>query len=220
MTRLTSKLTEPLWSVSNALNRKCAYVEASAERTHIKARLKKRVLKGRFFFSLINFKEYQRCIRRCFFLSFLVKEENTLLQAKTLEGHYGQRSAFLLSEEEISKPLNVLPLVLSVPSSHDNENQKYSKTQDLIRTEERLPRETHQLALNDWTTQTSLWEKLWVDFFKGFLIDDSTGALLKDNNRIKQRLKHNTGIWKKRKHVYFSLSSNGPLKKVSLNLRA
>lgn len=28
-TWLTSKLTEPLWSVSNALNRKCAYVEAS-----------------------------------------------------------------------------------------------------------------------------------------------------------------------------------------------
>lgn len=29
---LTSKLTEPLWSVSNALNRKCAYVEASIKR--------------------------------------------------------------------------------------------------------------------------------------------------------------------------------------------
>lgn len=31
---LTSKLTEPLWSVSKALNRKCAYVEASMERTN------------------------------------------------------------------------------------------------------------------------------------------------------------------------------------------
>ena len=27
--RLTSKLTAPLWSVSNALNRKCAYVVES-----------------------------------------------------------------------------------------------------------------------------------------------------------------------------------------------
>lgn len=155
-----------------------------------------------------------------FFLSFLVQEENNLLQAKTLVWHYGQRSAFLLSEAEISKPLNVLPLVLPVPSLHDNENQKHSKTQDLIRTEEKLPQENHQLAPNDWTAQTSLWEELWVDFFKSFLIDDSTGAFLKDNNRIKQRLVHNTGIWKGRKHVYLSLSSNGPLKKMSRNLRA
>lgn len=66
-THLTSKLTEPLWSVSNALNRKCAYVEASAESAHMKERLKKRgVLKERFFFSLINFKEYQNALGHVF----------------------------------------------------------------------------------------------------------------------------------------------------------
>lgn len=123
-THLTSKLTEPLWSVSNALNRKCAYVEASAESAHMKERSKKkkgfkRVLR---FFNQLQI--ISKSIRTCFFLSFLVQKENNLLQAKTLVCHYGQRSAFLLSEAEISKPLNVLPLVLPVPSLHDNENQK------------------------------------------------------------------------------------------------
>lgn len=182
--------------------------------------VKKKGFKKEVFLFFNQLQRISKCIRTCFFLAFLAQEENNLLQAKTLVCHYGQRSAFLLSEVEISKPLYVLPLVLPVPSLHDNENQKHSKTQDLIRTEEKLPQENHQLALNDWTTQTSLWEELWVDFFESFLINDSTGALLKDNNRIKQRLKHNTGIWKERKHVYLSLSSNGPLKKVSLNLRA
>lgn len=109
-TWLTSKLTEPLWSVSNALNRKCAYVEASTERTntHVVSWLQlnqqqqeKMLQKGNFVAFLQRIKKRSTMF---FFKSFMIKEKKICLELRVLfvscvVSHYIYCSASLLSEQ-------------------------------------------------------------------------------------------------------------------------
>lgn len=57
------------------------------------------------------------------------------------------------------------------------------------------------LLLNENMTRTSLWEELWVDVFKGFLVDDSAGAFLQD----KMELLRSISGYIKESVIYYSL---------------
>lgn len=131
-TWLTSKLTEPLWSVSNALNRKCAYVEASAERTntHVVSWLQLNQQQQEKMLQKGNFVAFLQRIKKCstmfFFFIFHDKRKENMLRAKSFICFLCCEPLYLLLclsplWTDISKPPNVFSLVPRVESLHNDE---------------------------------------------------------------------------------------------------
>lgn len=159
----TSKLTEPLWSVSNALNRKWAYVEASTERTNMKSEenckyrniccTHRKQLKGNFCGQLQRITMY-----------FLLWWEEKNRSSSSLW-------------TDISKPPNVSLLLLGNHLCDMMSSSLHIQNTPCLFLEGSTVWITWPRAH---MTQTSLREELSVDVFKSVLVDDSAGTLLKD----------------------------------------
>lgn len=76
--------------------------------------------------------------------------------------------------------MSFIPLA---PSLHDRQGH-HRHTNSNEETEENLSAR----SLAGRTTQTSLWKELRVDFFEGLLVNDSAGALLKDETGQKPKI--------------------------------